>query len=404
MTQEQRQIYTVSKLTREIKNLLEEKFPFIWITGEISNYSMPSSGHSYFILKDQNSIISCVMFKNQKLRLKFDLASGIKIFGLARLGLYEPRGSYQLVFEHIEPAGAGSAQLAFEQLKKKLSDQNYFDQVYKQPIPFLPSKVSVITSATGAAVQDIINIAQRRFSNCHIEIVSVKVQGHDSEKEIAGAIKLVNDHQRSDLIILARGGGSIEDLSSFNSEFVANAIFKSKIPIITGIGHETDFTIADFVADLRAPTPSAAAELSFQDKKSLTNEISKLRKNLDNLLKNLITNLYKRIIDLNSRLKTPQTIIYDSRLRIEDYELRLNNYLKQSLKYKKEKLLYLSDSLNSLNPDNILKRGYSITRTIKDKKPVLNSDNLNKNDNLEIILYKGRLITKVEKIDGKKNF
>ena len=395
-----RHIYTVSKLTKDIKSLLEEAFPFIWVTGEISNYSVPGSGHSYFTLKDNSAVISCVMFKNQKQRLKFNLENGIKIFGLARLALYEPRGSYQLIFEHIEPEGAGSAQLAFEQLKKKLSAKGFFDDINKKPIPFIPLKTCVVTSATGAAVQDIINIAQRRFSNCCIEIFSVKVQGKNSECEISKAIELINEYKRSDLIILARGGGSLEDLTSFNSELVANAIFNSKIPVITGIGHETDFTIADFVADLRAPTPSAAAELAFQDKNVLQGTIFNLTDNLNNSFQNRITALYKKILDLSARIKTPQTIIYDYRLRLVDYESRLNNYFQRYLKYKREKLLLLSDSLNSLNPEIILKRGYSITRSLIDKKVILNTDKLHKNDKLEIILSNGKLITKVEKING----
>jgi exodeoxyribonuclease VII large subunit len=395
-----RHIYTVSKLTKEIKSLLEEAFPFLWITGEISNYSVPGSRHSYFTLKDHSAVISCVMFKNQKQGLKFELEDGIKIFGLARLSLYAPRGSYQLIFEHIEPEGAGSAQLAFEQLKKKLAAKGFFDDINKKPIPFIPSKTCVVTSGTGAAVQDIIHIAQRRFSNCHIEIFSVKVQGKNSEHEISKAIELINEHQSSDLIIIARGGGSLEDLASFNSELVANAIFNSKVPVITGIGHETDFTIADFVADLRAPTPSAAAELAFQDKKILKNTIFNFTDNLNASFNNRITALNKKILDLNARIKTPQTIIYDYRLRLLDYESRLNNYFQRYLKYKREKLLLLSDSLNSLNPEIILKRGYSITRSIIDKKLIFNADNLQKNDKLEIILSKGKLITKVEKING----
>ncbi|MBU1341798.1 MAG: exodeoxyribonuclease VII large subunit, partial [Proteobacteria bacterium] len=243
-------IYTVSKLTREIKSLLEDTYPFIWIIGEISNYSVPASGHAYFTLKDHQALINCVIFKNQKLRLKFEPENGLKIIGMARLTLYEPRGSYQLIFEHMEPEGAGSMQVAFEQLKIKLSEKGFFDAKYKKPIPFLPSAISIITSATGAAVRDIIIVAQRRFSNCHLEIIPVKVQGDGSDTQICEAIKFVNQYQRTDLIILARGGGSLEDLAAFNSEAVATVIFESNIPIITGIGHETDFTIADFVADL----------------------------------------------------------------------------------------------------------------------------------------------------------
>jgi exodeoxyribonuclease VII large subunit len=405
MTEKQsRHIYTVSKLTKEIKSLLEDTYPFIWVTGEISNYAVPGSGHSYFTLKDHNAVISCVMFKNQKLRLKFDLENGLKIFGMARISLYEPRGSYQLIFEHLEPGGAGSSQIAFEQLKQKLSAQGLFDDKYKKPIPFLPLQISVITSGTGAAVRDIVNIAQRRFPNYPLEVISVKVQGEKSEDEICNAINFVNQNDRSDnksdLIILARGGGSLEDLAVFNSEAIANAIFESDIPVITGIGHETDFTIADFTADLRAPTPSAAAELALPDKKALLQEVTVLKNNLHTSFKKMFIKWQERILDLRSRLKTPQTIIYDNRFRLEDYEARLNNIIRQYIQKNRDKFFYLSDKLNSLNPESILKRGYSIARFVSDKKVIVNSNKVKQNDRLEVILSKGSLITKVEKVNG----
>ena len=332
MTEKQsRHIYTVSKLTKEIKSLLEEKYPFIWIAGEISNYAVPGSGHSYFTLKDNNAVISCVMFKNQKSGLKFDLENGLKIFGMARLNIYEPRGSYQLIFEHLEPEGAGSSQIAFEQLKKKISSKGLFDDKHKKPIPFLPSKISVITSGTGAAVRDIVNITQRRFPNFPLEIISVKVQGEKSENEICNAISFVNQNNqfdnKPDLIILARGGGSLEDLAVFNLESIAYAIFESDIPVITGIGHETDFTIADFVSDLRAPTPSAAAELALPDKKALLQEVMIFKESLNISFKKRFKRLHERVFDLQSRLKTPQTIIYDNRFKLEDYSSRLNNII-----------------------------------------------------------------------------
>ena len=405
MTEKQsRHIYTVSKLTKEIKSLLEDTYPFIWVTGEISNYAVPGSGHSYFTLKDHNAVISCVMFKNQKLRLKFDLENGLKIFGMARLSLYEPRGSYQLIFEHLEPGGAGSSQIAFEQLKQKLSAQGLFDDKYKKPIPFLPLQISVITSGTGAAVRDIVNIAQRRFPNYPLEIISVKVQGEKSEDEICSAINFVNQNDRSDnkseLIILARGGGSLEDLAVFNSEAIANAIFESDIPVITGIGHETDFTIADFTADLRAPTPSAAAELALPDKKALLQEVTVLKNNLHTSFKKMFIKWQERILDLRSRLKTPQTIIYDNRFRLEDYESRLNNIIKQYIQKNRDRFFYLSDKLNSLNPESILKRGYSIARFVSDKKVIVNSNRVKQNDRIEVILSKGSLITEVEEVHG----
>ncbi len=438
-------IYSVSKLTREIKFLLEETYPFIWVTGEISNYAVPSSGHSYFTLKDQSSVISAVMFKNQKRNLKFNPESGMKIIGMARLTLYEPRGTYQLIFEHLEPEGAGSIQVAFEQLKTKLADKGFFKDAHKKTIPFLPAKISVISSGTGAAVKDIINVTQRRFPNCCLEIFPVKVQGTESEKEICEAIELVNLRKNADLIILARGGGSLEDLSAFNSEAVATTIYKSVVPIITGIGHETDFTIADFVADLRAPTPSAAAELALPDKESLCQRITTLQHMLITSLKKKIFSLNQTVTHLISRLKSPETIVYDFRFRLEEHEFRLKNMMKHYVQFNIEKcrrlseILYtkspekriiehrqdvkllteslcfhfqkkiqglktnyleLQSKLQALDPEAVLKRGYSITRTFSDKNIIKNSTDVKINDQIEVVLSKGRLITRVEKIHG----
>jgi exodeoxyribonuclease VII large subunit len=438
-------IYTVFKLTREIKSLIEEMYPFVWVTGEISNYALPASGHSYFTLKDQRAVINCVMFKNQRRRLKFKPENGMKIIGMARLSLYEPRGSYQLIFEHLEPEGAGSMQIAFEQLKRKLSDQGFFDDTHKKTIPFFPLKLSVITSGTGAALRDIINVAQRRFQNCRLEIIPVKVQGHGAEIEICEAIKLVNQRPGSDLIILARGGGSLEDLAPFNTEALARAIFKSDIPIISGVGHETDFTIADFVADLRAPTPSAAAELALPDKGLLVQKISGLQESLNKSLQKKCLALNQTIVHLRTRLKSPKTVVYDFRFRLEDYESRLNNTMTQYLHYNREKLHWLSDALHDKNPDKkisdlrqqvktlvneltfhfqkkiqhiktnyleqssklyalnpkaVLKRGYSISRFVSDKRVITQSMDVKKDDRIEVILFKGRLITRVEKSNG----
>lgn len=438
-------IYTVSKLTKEIKTLLEETFPFIWVTGEISNYAVPSSGHSYFTLKDQQAIVSAVMFKNQKRNLKFELENGINIVGLARLSLYEPRGSYQLIFEHVEPEGAGAMQIAFEQLKKKLMDKGFFDHQHKIPIPFLPSTISVISSGTGAAVKDIINIAKRRFPNCCLEIFPVKVQGNESEHEICNAISLVNNQFQSDVIILARGGGSLEDLAPFNSEKVAHAIFNSHIPIITGIGHEIDFTIADFVADLRAPTPSAAAELALPDKTILLDRINECEQRLGISLKKKIQTLVQTVRDFTARLKSPRASIYDLRLKLDEFETRLFNRISHYLQYNTEKWLWLTQALytktpekkiathqqnvNSLfqalthafqnkiqdysaiyhkldsklqtmNPHAVLKRGYSMTRFAADKKLIRNTTDVKVNDQIEVLFSKGNLITRVEKING----
>ncbi len=436
-------MYTVSTLTREIKSLLEERFPFLWIMGEISNYATPASGHSYFSLKDTNAVISCVMFKNQKRGLKFKPESGMKIVGLARISLYEPRGSYQLMFEHMEPEGVGSLQVAFEQLKKKLASQGLFEDAHKKQIPFLPSKINVITSGTGAAVRDIIHVAGRRFPGCHLEIVPVKVQGETAKDQIAQAIETVNlVLKKADLIILARGGGSIEDLAAFNSERVARAIFESKIPIITGVGHETDFTIADFVADLRAPTPSAAAELALPDQSVLIQRITQLGASLDHAMGQRLNFFHQKLDDLNSRLKSPDRIINDFKDKIEECDERMKRNLQTRVLYNRERVSWLQKILEgktplinirehkkqvdrftaalgqgmdgrlfawkaktremgvkllAFNPRSVLDRGYSIARILPGEKILMDAADAAVDDKIEIVLSKGRLVTRVEK-------
>ncbi len=254
-----RRVYAVSELTSKVKGLLEEKFSFIWITGEISNFRVPASGHYYFLLKDEKSRINALMFRPQIQNLTFEPGDGMQIIGLGRLSVYSPQGTYQIILEYIEPKGVGALRIAFEQLKKHLFKEGLFDEQYKKSLPFLPKKISIVTSPTGAVVHDIIHIVDRRFPNVHIEIVPAKVQGEGAEDEIISGINLVNTRNDTDVAIIARGGGSLEDLNAFNSEAVARAIFASEIPVISAVGHETDFTIADFVSDLRAPTPSAAA-------------------------------------------------------------------------------------------------------------------------------------------------
>ncbi len=394
------EIFTVSKFTKKLKLLLEETYPFIWITGEISNLFTSSSNHSYFSLKDESSVISCVIFSSQKKKLIFKLENGLKIKGMARVSLYEPKGSYQLIFEHIEPEGAGALQISFEQLKTKLSGKGLFDKKHKKKIPFISSEICIITSPTGAAVQDILNIFQRRFSNCHLVIIPVQVQGKNSDVQIARAIELANKINSSQLIILARGGGSFEDLNSFNSELVAQAIFASKIPIITGIGHEIDFTIADFVADLRAPTPSAAAELALPEKQYLKKKLNDLNFKLySNVYKQLV-NTKEKLMSLRLRIKSPLKTIDEMRIQLDDYTLHLKNILNYYLKTKNIYANSMEERLKALNPMAVLKRGYSIARTYPEQTIVTDPATIKNNDLLEIILFKGRVITKVEKKNG----
>lgn len=440
----QTKIFTVSALTSEIKTVLEERYPFIWIQGEISNLSRPSSGHMYFSLKDSKAQISAVIFKNQGYRLKFALENGLEISGLARLSVYEPRGTYQIIFEHIEPKGAGALQLAFEQLKAKLSHEGLFDEMHKKKPPYLPKRICVITSPSGAVIHDIIHVISKRFPDVILEIVPVKVQGDRAEIEIVEALSLVHERNNADVIIIARGGGSIEDLAPFNTEILARAVFASDIPVISAVGHETDFTICDFVADLRAPTPSAAAEWVVPVKSDLVHHISGLTSLVTSRMSHQITRKRDVLDRLISKIIDPKRKIIDKRLLIEDLTQRLihlmeNNlaYRKNGMSWKKEKLLmvnpmkdirihqlhikrltdhlisaikpvfqtksmHLRESkgrLSALNPLSILERGYSITRTLPPESLVVKySDQVTLNQDVEVILSQGTLMCSVKGI------
>ena len=437
-----RRILTVAELTTNIKALLEKTYPFVWICGEISNFKVPISGHFYFTLKDEHAQINSVMFRGQNRNLKFKMEDGLKITGLGRISVYEPRGTYQIIFEHIEPEGTGAIQIAFEQLKARLAEKGLFDDKYKKPLPFLPQKISIITSPSGAVIHDILKIINRRFPNVQIGIIPVKVQGTDAENEIVAAIDMLNSVTDSDVAILARGGGSLEDLQAFNSEEVARAIFASNIPIISAVGHETDFTIADFVADLRAPTPSAAAEMVVPVKDDLFRRCVELSMNLKHRFFRYVEHLQTFVKDMSYRLANPTKKIVDLRLRTDDLTTRLirtfTNSTQQQherlgwktdrlytnnpliyIKKNNEKLVQMNDNiiaymkilierkqfllrelaarLNDLNPHAILDRGYSITRTIPDARVVTDPQSVFIGQDLEVTVAKGFLICTVKR-------
>jgi len=346
-------ILTVTELTVQIKRLLEDNFPLIWITGEISNFRMPVSGHYYFVLKDEDSQISAVMFRGQNRNLKFKLEDGMTVTGLGRISLYEPRGTYQVIFEYLEPQGIGAIQVAFEQLKKRLAEEGLFDEKHKKALPFLPRKISIITSPTGAVVHDILRIIDRRFPNVHIQIIPVKVQGENADDEIVSAIEILNDIGDigdSDVAILARGGGSIEDLSAFNSERVARAVFASEIPVISAIGHETDYTITDFVADLRAPTPSAAAELAVPVKLDLSRKCTEISTTLYAAFYRYLEQCRLSLNEMSKRLRDPRKRIQDLRLKVDDVTIRFVNIFKNRICQKSERIGWWTDRLYANNP------------------------------------------------------
>jgi exodeoxyribonuclease VII large subunit len=435
-------IYTVSELTSDIKDILEKTYPFIWIYGEISNFNVPASGHFYFTVKDEHAQINAVMFRNQNRNLKFKPEDGITITGLARISVYEPRGTYQIIFEYLEPKGTGAIQLAFEQLKKRLADEGLFDEKHKKPLPFLPGKISIITSPTGAVVHDILQIIDRRFSNLYLEIVPVKVQGYGAEDEIISAIEMINARCGSDVAILARGGGSLEDFHAFNSEDVARAVFASKIPLISAVGHETDFSITDFVADFRAPTPSAAAELAVPLKKDLSRRITDLSEGLSTRFLRYFGHLQTVLKGMSNRLVHPNRKIVDLRLRTDDMLGRLNRAFKNIILQHHERLLWrierlfsnnpsiqiktLKDKLNqkcgsidiymriiinnkrsilrelevklhTLSPEAILARGYSITRTIPDAAVIRDPQEVSVGQDLEVMVAGGAFICSVKR-------
>ena len=315
-----RRIYSVAELSLEIRNLLEKQFPDVWVTGEVSNLRAAGSGHLYFTLKDETAQLRAVCFRNQARYLKFKPQDGLAVIARGRLSVYEARGEYQLYVEFLEPAGLGALQLAFEQLKQKLAAEGLFDPARKKPLPMLPRVIGVVTSPTGAVIRDILRILRRRFRNINVLLYPVKVQGEGAAQEIAQGIEYFNRQAPVDVMIVARGGGSLEDLWAFNEEVVARAIAASKIPVISAVGHETDFTIADFVADLRAPTPSAAAELVVRRKQDLATELHDRARHMAQMIRLKISEARQALTELRMHqvFQTLATRIAERAQRVDE--------------------------------------------------------------------------------------
>ncbi len=408
------QVFTVSELTRRIRNLLEASFPGIWVEGEISDLRTPSSGHIYFTLKDANAQLSAVIFRNVAVSKQFKATSGQRVVVFGDLGLYEKSGQYQIVVRQIVPKGIGALQAAFEELKQRLAKEGLFDPARKKPIPTLPRRIGLVTSPSGAAIRDFLKIIGRRFPNLHIIISPVRVQGEGAGREIAAAIDQFNELRDLgivplDVLIVTRGGGSLEDLWAFNEEVVARALARSKIPTISAVGHEIDFTIADFVADLRAPTPSAAAELVVRAKEEFTTLVQQHQRRLDKDLRlrigearhrflslansyvfrqpaDLIRQYQQQVDDLGHRLSqgtsaalsgqqarlqtasekfkllSPQTQILAWQQRIETNQRRFDTAFQQRLQDTRQRLGHVAAKLELLSPKSTLERGYSITK------------------------------------------
>lgn len=383
-------ILTVSELTREIKLLLESSFPLIWVEGEISNFVRHSSGHMYFTLKDENAQIRAVMWRGMNERLKFRPEDGMKVLCQAELTVYEKSGNYQLKVLRMMPAGVGDLQIAFEQLKQKLAAEGLFDQKFKKAIPPFPHAVGVVTSPTGAAIRDIISVISRRAPYVQIILYPVRVQGDGAAEEIARAIREFNRLKNVDVLIVGRGGGSLEDLWAFNEEVVARAIFESEIPVISAVGHEIDFSISDFVADLRAPTPSAAAELVVRDRKELLQVLKMMEQKMVTAVLKKIQEGRERILRIEKSygFRRPEDFILQLGLRIDELEGRMGRAMDGILMLNRSELRSLDNRLQALSPLKVLERGYSIV--YKGDLIIKNARELEAGDTVHIRFHQGK--------------
>lgn len=354
-------LYSVSELNNETRQLLESTFNLIWVKGELSNLSIPKSGHWYFTLKDSQAQVRCAMFKGANFRVAFSPSDGLEVQILAKVSLYPDRGDYQLIVEKMEPSGEGKLRQAFEQLKNKLGQEGLFDIQNKKPLPSFPTSIGVITSPTGAAVQDIISVLKRRYPSASVLIYPCQVQGQAAAAEIVQAIELANRHRKCDVLLLARGGGSLEDLWPFNEENVARAVYASDLPIVSGVGHEIDFTISDFVADYRAPTPSAAAEAVSPDQSVLIRQFNEWTQRLNHTVLRLMQFLSQKIDYLDKRLLSPSQSLKNKSVSLEHLIQRLQWSINTQLQNQTQRFKHAALSLGMVNPFATLGRGYSIT-------------------------------------------
>ncbi len=406
---ENRQILTVSQVTADIKVILENTFNGIWVEGEVSNCRPSNAGHLYFSLKDDQSVLSGVIFSRSAAQIRFKLEDGMKVICFGSIDVYAPRGQYQLIIEQVEHKGVGSLQLALEQLKARLEKEGLFRPERKRRIPYLPARIGVVTSPTGAAIKDMLKVFDRRFRDVHILISPVRVQGEGAAEEIAAAIRDFNRYnqdvpapQRVDVLIVGRGGGSIEDLWEFNEETVARAIYDSQIPVISAVGHERDWTIADLVADVRAATPSVAAELAIPEKaelrEKLDDECAAMRQSMEHLL--ALTG--QRCDTLRRHLErvNPAVLIPEHKQRLEDALRQMSVRMQHYLQLAGSRLAGQAEKLASLNPLNILSRGYSVTFTQPDGAIVKDAAALRAGQRIKTVLYKGTVISEVIATEG----
>ena len=395
-------VFTVNELNNYVKNVLDndENLKYVYVTGEISNFKAHYSGHMYMTIKDETASVKAVMFAGNASKLRFMPENGMKILALGTVSLFPRDGSYQLYISTMQPDGAGALSIAFEQLKKKLESEGLFSPLHKKRLPLFPRRVGVITSSTGAAIQDIFNVLGRRYPVAEVVVRSAKVQGEGAAQDISAAIREFNEQNGADVLIVGRGGGSVEDLWAFNEEVVARAVFNSKIPVISAVGHETDYTICDFVADLRAPTPSAAAEIAVPDIFELKSDLQSYQAHIFNLTKNVIVNEKARLeaIQKSSALKDPALKIQDNKRELIYISEKLFDITQNTLQGERLKLSSLTGKLDALSPLGVIARGYALVD--KNDSVVSSVKKLKEGDSVAVRLADGSFNATVTEVYG----
>jgi exodeoxyribonuclease VII large subunit len=400
----QRHIYSVFELTQDIKLILENTFAEVWVEGEVSNFKRATSGHFYFTLKDQLAVLAAVMFSRANKELKFKIEDGLKIICFGKIDVYPPRGQYQLIIERIEPKGIGAQQLAFEQLKKKLAKEGLFEPAHKKPIPLMPFRVGIVTSLSGAALRDILEILKKGAPCVDVLIRSVRVQGEFAAREIAAAILDFNQFQEVDALIICRGGGSSEDLWAFNEEIVVRAIYNSKIPTISAVGHQIDITLGDLVADVFVETPTAAAKIIVDKKNELSAELDNYKYELASSILELINSFKHNLVALRHMLKSPLDRLLEKQQLLDEFYSSLNHNMRHYLDITSHRAFSLLERLEALSPLAVLSRGYSLSMLLPEGTIIKDAQQVKPKDMVKTVLEKGSFISSVQEVsdDGKK--
>jgi exodeoxyribonuclease VII large subunit len=398
----ERQVLSVWELTTQIKGLLETSFPTVWVTGEISNFARPQSGHCYLTLKDERAQLRAAVWRTTAVRVRFDLNDGLEVICRGRVEVYAPRGNYQLIIEHIEPRGIGALDLALRQLRERLGREGLFDPARKRPLPRFVRRIAVVTSPTGAAIHDFLQVLARRWRGADVLLVPTRVQGEGAAEEIAAAIETANRVALPiDCLVVTRGGGSLEDLWAFNEEVVVRAIFASRIPVISAVGHEIDVTLADLVADVRALTPSEAAELVAPAAEEVAAGLRQVQKRLLAALRGRIAAARSRLEGLarHQAFRRPYQRVHDLARRLDELEVRSARAIRQQIKVARQQTASLAARLESLSPLAVLARGYSLTQRAADGRVIRNAAELSSGEQLTTRFARGQALSRVERIE-----